>query len=140
MKKMMKVFLMVDESNFIVKFDQLKFAESVSVKIGETSYADSDKIQSHGKRLPKKSPEKTPARLVQQDRMRIAESSWKSEDNSIINAWNQAAESLPLNGSNLHHGIFLFLLKDNKPIPSPFLPTYELLSWYNKRKPRKKRS
>ena len=48
--------------------------------------------------------------------------------------WDKAAKSFNTNGANLFRGVYMSLLRDGKPIPSPLLPTKELLVYYRRRK------
>ena len=129
-----EVFLISDFANVVVKFNQAKIDDSISGPIGKLSYAHSRKIQNYARRRPQNPPKTTPARLAQQNYMRQAISAWKSSNNSIKTAWNDVSASQPYSGTHLFQGVYMALLIENLPIPSPFLPDPTLLKWYFTRK------
>jgi hypothetical protein len=65
--------------------------------------------------------------------MKIASSAWKLAPADIQAQWNQAAIKFNLGGVHLFHGVYLSLLSDNKPIPTPLVPTKKILQYYRSR-------
>jgi hypothetical protein len=122
-----------DLTSATLKYKEPKFQFTKSGPVGKTSYAAPIERQDYARRLPSKPFKPTPARQLQQSRMQQAVSAWKSTDANIQSQWNQAAIEFKLGGVHLFHGIYLALLTDNEPIPTPLLPTPEILQYYRSR-------
>ncbi|MFB3895553.1 MAG: hypothetical protein ACE14V_04545 [bacterium] len=121
----------LDKSKLVYLEPKLQFAKSGPV--GTASYAAPIERQDYGRRKPRKPYQVTPARQIQQTRMQIASSAWKSADADIRSQWEQAAGKEPTLGTSLYCGVYMALLADNKPIPNPFIPTPEILEYYHSR-------
>ncbi|MFB3897631.1 MAG: hypothetical protein ACE14V_15165 [bacterium] len=117
----------------VLKYTEPKLQYTKSGPVGNASYASPKSRQDYARRLPSKPYEPTPARQMQQSRMQEAVSAWQSTDAGIQSQWNQAAIAFNLGGVHLFHGVYLALLIDNKPIPSPLVPTPEILQYYHSR-------
>lgn len=121
-------------TNAALKYTEPKLQLTKSGPVGKSSYAAPRDRQDYARRLPSKPFNQTPFRQLQQTRMLEVVAAWKSSDANIKSQWNQAAIEFKLGGVHLFHGVYLALLIDNKPIPTPFLPTSELLKYYHSRK------
>ncbi|MFB3896663.1 MAG: hypothetical protein ACE14V_10215 [bacterium] len=110
-----------------------KLQISKSGPLGNNSYAAPRERQDYARRKPKKAYKPTPARQTQQSRMQLAIKAWKSTEPSIQLQWNQAAMNMQMGGVHLFRGIYIARLVDNLSIPEPFLPTQDLLKYYQSR-------
>jgi len=123
----------VDLSSALLKYKEPKMQFTKSGPLGKTSYAAPIERQDYARRLPSKPFKQTPSRQLQQSRMQQAVSAWKSTGADIQAEWNQASKEFNFAGVQLFHGVYLALLIDDKPIPTPCLPTVEILQYYRSR-------
>jgi hypothetical protein len=129
-----QVLFPADLDSAKLKYNELKLQFTKSGPLGKTSYAAPFERQDYARRKPAKPYQVTPARLLQQSRMQLASSVWKSTDPAIRVQWEQAALTEQNLAVSLFCGIYMMLLADNLPIPDPFIPTPELLQYYHSRK------
>jgi hypothetical protein len=122
-----------DLSTAVLRYQQSKLCESITGPLGNRTYIDSQKRGSYARRLPSKSPESTPKRKIQQDRMKLANQSWKTLPDGQKNLWEVVSKPFNKGGVHLFKGIYVSLLVDHQPIPDPFLPTPELMDYYTHR-------
>ncbi len=121
-------------SGALIRYREPKLQFTKTGPMGNQSYAQPLEKQPYARRRPTTSPEKTPNRLLQQDRMRQANSAWKQLTPNEREIWDNTSISPILNGILLYRGIYISLLVDQQPIPNPLLPTPELLEYYRHRK------
>lgn len=129
-----KVLMAEELETATIQYRQRKIAESISGRIGEVTYVDSKERQAHGRRLPSKPYKETAKRLIMQELMRRANAEWKKLDKKIKEDWIKAGRGKHIGGVHLFVGIYMGLLVDGEKIPSPLLPTRELMKYYQKRK------
>lgn len=121
----------VDTAKLVYLEPKLQMAKSGPV--GDSSYAASIERQDYARRKPRKPYRTTPARQMQQTRMQQAINAWNSTDYSIQTQWEDAALNMQMAGVHLFRGIYIARLVDNLSIPEPFIPTPELLQYYQSR-------
>ncbi|MCX7918817.1 MAG: hypothetical protein N3A72_04240 [bacterium] len=129
-----QVLFPVDLSTATLKYNEPKLQLVKSGPLGTASYAAPKERQDYARRKPAKPYMLTPARQLQQSRMRQATTAWKTTPESIRIQWKQIAEKEHNYAVSLFCGIYMLLLADNRPIPNPLIPNPELLKYYHCRK------
>ncbi|MDI6783662.1 MAG: hypothetical protein QME64_06140 [bacterium] len=129
-----QVLFPADIDSAKLKYNELKLQFVKSGPLGETSYAAPKERQDYGRRKPKTEYKHTERRDPQLNRMKLATDAWNSSAASIKKQWKTTADKEQTTPVGLFSGVYMSLLADNLPIPTPFHPTPELLKYYHSRK------
>ena len=124
------VLFPIDLPSAVIKYHEPKLQEKKWGPMGDMSYSAPEGKQDYARRKPAKTPEPSVERLKQQERMQKANDAWKVLDFELQKEWDSANMKSSRSGVHLFCGVYMSLLKDNKPIPSPLIPTTELIDYY----------
>ena len=133
-KTIQEILFPIDLPSAVIKYREPKLQMKKWGPMGDVSYSAPEGKQDYGRRRPKKSQVPTMKQLKQQERMRKTLDAWRDLEPNLQKRWKFVKIDSNKRGVHLFRGIYLSMLRDNKPIPNPLLPTTEILKYYLTRK------